>query len=138
MDDHSTLCHCGTGPHREHDRSMTQADGGLSLFLPNGKQVPSAPEIMTLTVDELPGRLSRLRSQLRLLVADPAELRYRVRSRHFRSCPSRGDKRDASIRRVDRQVDMLDVLATDGDGNVTQLDRLHHQYPGWFLMSSKR
>ena len=31
---------------------------------------------------------------------------------------------------------MLDVLSRHRDDNVAELDRLSHQYPGWFLMSS--
>src|SRR5271167_4410265 len=32
---------------------------------------------------------------------------------------------------------MLDVLARHGNGDVAELDRFSHQYPGWFLMISE-
>jgi hypothetical protein len=35
-------------------------------------------------------------------------------------------------------MDMLDVLARHGDGDLAELGSSRHQYPGWFLTSSNR
>src|SRR5205807_57179 len=81
--------------------------------------------------------LSGLPTKLRLLIADPTELGHCIGAGHFRARPLRRDKRDTSARRMHREVNMFDALARHGDGDLADLDRLCHQYPGWFLMISK-
>src|SRR5260370_659290 len=89
---------------------------------------------MALTLNELPRCFSGLATQLRLLIADPTELGYGIGAGYLRARSLGGDKSDAAVRRVDRQVNILDVLAGHGNGDFAELDRLCHQYPGWFLM----
>ena len=113
--------------HGEHDRAMTETDGGLCLFLSDGQQVAPSPEVMALTLDELPRRFSRLASHLRLLVLYPSELGDRIATGYLAARPVWGDKRHAPARRVHRQVYVLDVLARESDGNLAELDRLCHE-----------
>src|SRR5687768_2592981 len=123
MHDRRTLCAAAAGAQGKRNAAVTKADGRLRLFFSHGEQISPSPKVVTLTSDKLTACLPRLSPQLRLLIPDPAELGYRKRAGDFTLRPVRGDKRDASIRWVYRQVDMLDVLARHGDGDLPELDR---------------
>jgi hypothetical protein len=122
--------------HRECDLAVAEADRGLGVLFNDGQKVAPAPEIMALTLNELARCLARLLTQLNLLITYPSELGYRIGASHLRARAPGCDKRHASARRVHRQVDMLDVLERQGDGDLADVDRFCHQYPGWFLTNS--
>jgi hypothetical protein len=79
---------------------------------------------MALTLNELAGRLARLPTQLRLLVTYPYELGNRIGASHLAARSLGCNERDASARRVHRQVDMHYVLARQGDNDLADVDRL--------------
>jgi len=80
--------------------------------------------------------LSRLAEQFGSLVPDPPQLRDCVGPHHFEAGTGGRDETDAPPRRVHGKVDVLDFFARERDGDVAEPDRLHRQYPGWFLTSS--
>src|SRR5262245_49111029 len=122
-----TLRPTTVGPYSKRNRAMAEPDRGLAVSFSHREQVASPPQVVTLTLDELPWCLPRLRTELRLLVSDPPELGHGIGAGHLGPCSLRRDKRDAAARRVHRQVDMLDVLARHRDGDLAELDCLCHQ-----------
>jgi len=46
-------------PHRESDAFVVERDEGFGVSLDDAQEVPASPEVVTLTLDELPGRLPR-------------------------------------------------------------------------------
>src|ERR1035438_7546556 len=74
MHDRLTLRPIRSGPYREHDPAVIKPYGGLRLFFPNREQVAPSPEVVALTLDELPRCFSRLPTEFRLLSTDPTEL----------------------------------------------------------------
>src|ERR1019366_5531210 len=100
MHDRLTLRLARPGPYGEHDPAVIKAYGGLRLFLPNREQIAPSPQVVALTLDELPRCFPRLPTQLRLLITDPTELGHRIGAGHLRARPLRGYKRDATARWV--------------------------------------
>src|ERR1700693_6101905 len=123
MNDGLTLRPARPGPYREHDPAVIKPYGGLRLFFPDREQIAPSPEVVALTLDELPTCFPRLPTQLRLLISDPTELGHCIGAGHLGARPPRGNKRDAAARRVHRQVDMLDVLSRHGNFDLADLNR---------------
>src|SRR5690606_35154605 len=126
------------GPDTENQLFRQQGDGGRCVDFFDLQEAALAPDGVALAVEELAGRLTSLLAQLSLLALDPVELRDGEEpdglEAHVRG---RGDA-DGTRRRVDAQVDILDVLEDDVDGDVAELDGLRHQYSECFMMILNR
>jgi hypothetical protein len=74
---------------------------------------------MALAIDELARRLPRLSRKVLFLISDPAKPEDRVGPRHLQTCRFWGDQRHTTVRWVNGEMNILDVLSRDRDGNVT-------------------
>src|SRR5580704_1240368 len=92
---------------------------------------------MTLTVDMFAWRFTGLPSQLLLLLLDPAKLRDGKDPDRFELHPPRRRNSYTTGRRVDAEVDILDVLRHHFYGDFAKFDRRHHQYSICCLMMRK-
>ena len=112
----------GRPPSRGELAVFSTRNAELDLF-----RDENCKKVVALAADELPGCFPSLVGQLFLLIPNPAELGDRVSSGHFQTSRFRGRQGDPALWRVNGKMDILDVLARHGDGNVTELDCFGHQ-----------
>src|SRR5262249_1446481 len=72
-----------------------------------------------------------------LLLGYPARFADDVCSGHIKARRSRCGQTYAAIRRMNREVDVLDILSRHNNRQLANLDRVAHWYPPWFFIISK-
>jgi hypothetical protein len=115
-------------PHVEDHPSVTQLNGGCPIGFDNFEQIPLSPEVVRFPIDVFPGGLAFLFLQLSLLSLYPGQFCNREDADGVKAHMPRGGNAHPSGRRMDAQVDVLDVLSNDIHANVTELNPCPHQY----------
>src|SRR4051812_43464195 len=115
------------GAQSERYAFMIERNERPGFLMDNRQQMPPPPEIVTLALDERARCLPCLAQKLRLLLSNPSEFRDRIRAGNLQPCPCWSYQRHAAVRRMHREVDILDRLARHQNRNLSQLDRLGHQ-----------
>lgn len=115
-----------TGAHDECNSLVVQGDGRLRFPLGDGHEVSASPEVVTFPLDEPAGRFPRLASQFLFPIINPAQLGDRVCADNIKPRRDRRHQCYAANRRVDRQMDVLDVLPRHLNRNFSELNRLLH------------
>ncbi len=112
--------------HDESDAHVIKDHAGLGFLMFDIEEVTSAPEVVTLAGNELPGCFSGLVSQLFLLGAYPVQFGNGVGSGHLQSSRQRDGEGHVTMRWAHGKMNVLDVLQSYLDGNLAQLDRFGH------------
>src|SRR6185437_11525145 len=101
---------------------MVQSDGWSIVAIKDCEKVAAAPQIMAFTLNKLAWRFSRLASQRRLLLANPAQFRDCIRSGYFNTRCEWRSQCHAPARRMHGEVNMLDGFAPQQNRDFTEFD----------------
>ena len=111
-----------SGPDPQHQGAGIEHHSRGGVLLDHLEQITRAPEGVTLAVEKLARCLPRLLPQLALLLLDPGELGDREDAQGVQVHARRRGDPDLAIRRIDAEMDVLDVLEDDLHRQVAQHD----------------
>jgi hypothetical protein len=121
-------CLIPVGTPAKDQLAVTEFDRRGASGVDHLEQVALPPHEMAFPVEILAWRLALLFEQLLLLPADPRQFRDREDAEHIHFHPQRRRDGHPPGRRMHAEVDVLDVLADDGDREVTECEIRLHQY----------
>ena len=127
VNDLGALGGIAAGANGDRDALVVERDDWLRVAEGDREQVPTAPKVVALPLNESARRLPGLAPELRLLASDPTESGNGIGAGHFQTGRSWGSQSDASIGRVNREMDILDVLSGHLNRKLSELDGLGSQ-----------
>ena len=127
VDNLPSLCFVAAWPHCKCDALVVKANRGLGFSIIDGQQVAAAPQGMAFALDELARGFARLLQQFLLLSANPIQFADGVGSRHIGASRGGGYQSDATIGRVDGEMDIFNVLHRDPNRKFAELDNFAGQ-----------
>src|SRR5262245_47884650 len=113
---------------------MTQFNRRRLIDLNDLQQIALPPNVVTLPVQELTGRLALLLSELLLLALDPRQFRDRKDAHCVQAHALRRRDAHTASRRMHAEMDVLDVLTNNVHINLAKLQSRAHQYSGCALI----
>jgi len=105
---------------------MVERNGWFGITKDNRQQVPPTPKKMALAPNEASRCFAGLAPELFLPLSNPDQLREHISTSYFDSRLAWSDQRNVAVWRINRKVDMFDVLPRDQNRNLPNLDCLAH------------